>query len=73
MANTSKAMPMIKQFLILVTILSAATLTAQNQWTVKQCIDHAMQNNIQVKLNQLNEESNQLTVSQNYASFLPDI
>ncbi|MEO0311113.1 MAG: hypothetical protein RIQ89_770 [Bacteroidota bacterium] len=66
-------MPMIKQFLILVTILSAATLTAQNQWTVKQCIDHAMQNNIQVKLNQLNEESNQLTVSQNYASFLPDI
>ena len=32
---------------------------AQNQWDLQQCIDHALENNIQIRQTELNTELNQ--------------
>ncbi|SNR17518.1 TolC family protein [Tenacibaculum jejuense] len=54
---------------LLVTILSYS----QKEWTLKECVDHAMKNNIQVKINELNVQVAEKDVKSNKGNFLPTL
>lgn len=47
--------------------------TAQNAWTLQQCIDHALENNIQIRQSELNMELNQQNKSQSFANLFPSL
>ncbi len=46
---------------------------SQQSWTLQQCIDRALQYNIQIKQSSLNNDLNKIQVSQNTANMLPSI
>ncbi len=46
---------------------------AQKKWTLQECIDYALKNNIQVKQNQLNTELSKEQLIQNSAALLPNL
>jgi outer membrane protein len=46
---------------------------AQQQWTLQQCIEHAMKNNLQVRIAVLNNELNQANLKQSKANVLPNL
>ena len=46
---------------------------AQKSWTLQECIDYAIKNNIQVKQNELNAESAKQTLLQSEAGTLPSL
>lgn len=54
-------------------ILLSPTLSAQKQWTLRDCINYARQENIQVKKLQLSAESNNIDVSQSKAELFPSL
>ena len=45
----------------------------QNPWTLQQCIDHALENNIQIRQTELNTELNQVYKSQSIANIFPSL
>ncbi|MDE6448873.1 MAG: TolC family protein, partial [Muribaculaceae bacterium] len=60
---------------IIVSFLSfAALVTSRGEdWTLQQCIDYALEHNIDIKLRQQDIESGQLQVSDSRHAFLPQI
>ncbi len=46
---------------------------SQNLWTLQQCIDHALENNIQIRQSELNTELNQQYKSQSIANLFPSL
>lgn len=60
---------------IIVSFLSfAALVTSRGEdWTLQQCIDYALEHNIDIKLRQQEIESGQLQVSDSRHAFLPQI
>ncbi|MFV0375870.1 MAG: TolC family protein [Mangrovibacterium sp.] len=56
-----------KQTILVVLLLITVSATAQERWSLQQCIDYALENNITVKQQQLNSEyySNQLRQARN--------
>jgi outer membrane protein len=46
---------------------------AQLIWSLEDCIQHAIENNITLKQQRLNEKNAHYTVQQSYANFLPDL
>jgi len=60
--------------LLTATLLLATTLSfGQKKWTLKQCVDHALKNNITVKINKLNVEVSEKDVKSSKANFLPSL
>ncbi|MBR4590396.1 MAG: TolC family protein, partial [Bacteroidaceae bacterium] len=51
--------------------ISALSLKAQSAWTLKDCIDYALENNIQLKQSKLTTLQNKLSVEQSKASLFP--
>lgn len=45
----------------------------QKSWSLEQCIDYAVKNNIQIKQNQLNTELSRLNLMQSEAAILPNV
>jgi outer membrane protein len=58
---------------IFVLLLFTLPLKAQEEWTLEQCIDQALKNNIAVKQSALGSDINRLTYMQNRLSLLPNI
>lgn len=54
-------------------IMGAATAGAQEPWTLEQCINHAVENNITIKQQQLNVEQHQNSYEQTRLSVLPSV
>jgi outer membrane protein len=54
-------------------ILMGFGAKAQQQWTLQQCIEHAMKNNLQVRIAVLNNELNQANLKQSKANALPNL
>lgn len=54
-------------------IFSGLALSAQQPWTLQQCIDQALKFNIQIKQSSLNNDLNKVQVTQNTASMFPSI
>jgi outer membrane protein len=54
-------------------ILTAFSLVAQKQWTLKECIDYALEHNIQIKQNYLNLQLSKGNLLQSKMALLPNI
>lgn len=56
-----------------VLLLTAAGVWAQRQWTLQQCLDYAMQNNITLQKARLQSQSTQEDVKEAKAALLPSL
>ena len=45
----------------------------QGQWTLKQCLDYARENNIQIRKSRITEEEGRVALSQNKGALLPSL
>jgi outer membrane protein len=63
----------LKYITLLFLILLGNKSFAQQQWTLQQCIEHAMKNNLQVRIAVLNNELNQANLKQSKANVLPNL
>ncbi len=61
------------KIVLLVTLLSTCSLFAQKQWTLKECVDYALKNNITIKQNELNVNLAEKDVAIAKGNFLPDL
>jgi Outer membrane protein len=73
--NLQKNMKM-KRFLLVMAILSSIATgsgIAQKSWTLEECIKYALDNNIQIKRQELQTESNQNNLEQSKFQILPSV
>lgn len=61
------------KFLLLVSLFFVSLGYSQKQWTLKECVDHALKNNITIQQNALNVELAELNVKSNKGNFLPNL
>src|SRR5665213_293360 len=61
------------KLLFILFICNASSLPAQNVWSLQKCLDYAIKNNISIIQNKLTVETSNEKVSQNYASFFPNL
>ena len=54
-------------------IFSGLVVSAQQPWTLQQCIDQALKYNIQIKQSSLNNDLNKIRVTQNTATIFPSL
>jgi outer membrane protein len=69
--NPLKSRTLIASLLLI--LLANAGAYAQKMWTLQDCVDHALKNNLQVKRNEITTEINQVAVTQNKLSMLPSV
>ncbi len=63
----------IKLISFLIIFLQLNFSFAQQQWTLQQCIEHAMKNNLQIRIAVLNNELNEANLKQSKANVLPNL
>lgn len=61
------------KILFVVTVLISSVTFSQKKWTLKQCVDHALKNNITIKQNRLNIGVAEANVKNAKGNFLPDL
>ncbi|CAM1359311.1 TolC family protein [Tenacibaculum xiamenense] len=61
------------KIVLLVTLLSTCSLFAQKQWTLKECVDYALKNNITIKQNEVNVQLAEKDVAIAKGNFLPTL
>ena len=54
---SASSVPFIALFVVAVGVSLPHASSAQNTWSLQQCLDHAFEHNIQIKLGQLGEVS----------------
>lgn len=63
-----------KKYLLTLVFLCLVSLGySQKQWTLKECVDHALENNITIKQNLLNVNLAELDVKNAKGNFLPNL
>jgi len=60
-------------FLTLGAIICTTNLQAQHAWTLQECIDYALENNIQLLQSKLTNVQNELDVAQSKAALFPSL
>jgi outer membrane protein len=73
MASVSYICSMKKIFFFLLVFSISVSGIAQTKWTLQQCIDYAVQHNIQIKQSELNAKLSGLQLQQNKASVYPNL
>lgn len=53
--------------------LTPAVINAEGEWTLKDCIDYALKNNIQIQKSIVNEQKGEVQLKQNKAQLLPSL
>lgn len=61
------------KILVLITLLSAFGVFSQKKWTLKECVNYALENNITIKQNKLNVKLAEKDVDIAKGNFLPDL
>jgi len=61
------------KFLLLASLFVVSIGFSQKKWTLKECVDHALENNITVKQNALNVQLAELDVKTAKGNFLPNL
>ena len=61
------------KFLLLVSLFFVSLGFSQKKWTLKECVDHALANNITIKQNSLSVELAELNVKTAKGNFLPGL
>lgn len=56
-----------------IAIFTIATTFSQKQWTLRECVDHALEKNISIQQNKLNLESSKKDVDIARGNFLPNL
>lgn len=65
---------MMKKYILTVSlILSTLALSAQQKWTLRQCIDYAVENNIEIKQQAIQVEGAKVDLNTSKMSRLPDL
>lgn len=64
---------MIRKLFILIALLFSISLMAQQKWTLRQCVEHAIENNIDLRQQEVAVEQSDLAVHTNRFSRLPDL
>jgi len=66
---------LLRCFILMLTVLMSRVsfCTAQQAWTLQQCIDQALNNNIQIKQSSLNNDLNKVQVNQSLTTMFPSI
>ena len=59
--------------LLLLAVLISFSAFSQKKWTLKECVDYALEHNISIKQNKLNIESQQQEIISSKGNFLPDL
>lgn len=59
--------------ILLALIIMPSFVSAQQKWSLEQCIDYAVSNNLTIKTGELNVESQQIKLNQAKNQFLPDL
>lgn len=54
-------------------LLAAATANAAQGWTLDQCIEYAIENNIQVRQSDLNAQNNDVELNKAVSNRLPGV
>lgn len=62
-----------RYILTLSVLLATLALSAQQKWTLRQCIDYAIENNIEIKQQQLQVEGAEVDLNTSKMSRLPDL
>jgi outer membrane protein len=63
-----------KRFILLITVIFTASFSnAQKTWSLQDCIDYALANNIQIKQQQLSEQLAKVNLFQSKASLFPSL
>ena len=63
-----------KKYLLLISIcLSALSVTGQERWTLRQCIEYALENSIQIRKSRVSEEQGEVSLKQDKAALLPSL
>jgi outer membrane protein len=62
-----------KKVLLSMAVMTSLSTFAQKQWTLKDCIDYAMQNNITLKQSRLTKQTATETRKQSEAALLPSL
>ncbi len=65
--------PQVKKLLFLFLIGFQLSAICQESWTLQQCVDHAIKNNIQIKQAQLSADLAKGNLSQSEANLLPNL
>lgn len=58
---------------ILLVALFSSSVIAQKQWTLQECVEHALKNNISVKQSEVSLKQTGLSLTQKQIQFLPSI
>ncbi|MBX2896295.1 MAG: TolC family protein [Cyclobacteriaceae bacterium] len=66
---------MMKKLLLCCLVISAWTAQAQNKkvWTLRECVDYALQNNLTVKTSLINAETSKVNLDQSKFQMLPSV
>ncbi len=64
---------MVRNIFLVVLCLWTVQLQAQDEWSLEQCIDYAMENNIQIKQSELDEQSAEINLFGSRMQSLPDL
>ena len=67
------SVPALVLFVLATFISQPQTCTAQKTWSLQQCLDHAFEHNIQIKLGQLGEVSAEIGTQSAVGAFLPNL
>ena len=59
--------------LLLIIVFSSVNIDAQQTWTLEQCVDYAIENNIQVKQKALNTQMTENNLKQSRLNLLPNL
>ncbi len=63
----------IRKILLLTACILSLPAMGQNQWTLRQCIEHALENNIQIQKSRISEEEGAVALKQDKAALLPSL
>lgn len=66
-------MKIIPKIVTLVVLFCTANATAQKQWTLEECITHAMQNNVSIAQVELDNKLAEVDKKDAYGNFLPGV
>ena len=61
------------KFILVVSLFYVSVCFSQKKWTLKECVDHALENNITVQQNLLSLELAELNVKNAKGNFLPNL
>ena len=62
-----------RKYFVIISMLATMTANAQKEWTLKECIDHAIEHNIAIKQQELSQKQQEIQLNTAKSSRLPGV